>query len=158
MKVGFTGSQHAPMRPRQLAVVIDVLFELCTAGAEFHHGCNRMRDDKIARIAKLLGYRLVGHPPTDKSKVGKVVNDYDLPDLPYLERNHRIVDDTDVLIAAPLTSYEQLRSGTWSTVRFAAKRWKPGLVVYPNGLVSPLQRSVSCALPPQPSDFRMAIC
>ncbi len=144
-RIGFTGSQHARMRGPQLSTFFVLLDELCAIGAraEFHHGCNQMRDDQAARIAKCLGYRLYGHPPTDKSKVGSVANDFDYPDLPYLERNHRIVDNTILLIAAPLTSYEQLRSGTWATVRWAAKRGKPGFVIWPNGDLTHLHRAVS---------------
>lgn len=143
--VGFTGSQHAKMTRIQAFTVIEMLFELFDEGAQFHYGCCINRDDQAARIAKTFGYKLMGHPPRDKSKVGSVVNDFNYPELPYLERNHRIVDDTRLLIAAPITSYEVLRSGTWATVRFAVKRKKPGFVVYPDGEFSPLERTVSTA-------------
>lgn len=40
---------------------------------------------------------------------------------PNIERNHRIVDSCDVLIACPSTKEEVLRSGTWATIRYARK-------------------------------------
>jgi len=52
-----------------------------------------------------------------------------------LERNRAIVDETDILLAAPLESEEQLRSGTWATVRYARKQHKTVLVIFPNGIV-----------------------
>ena len=44
---------------------------------------------------------------------------------PYLQRNHNIVNECDMLVAFPSTSNEVLRSGTWSTIRYAKKAKKP---------------------------------
>ena len=46
-----------------------------------------------------------------------------------LERNHDIVDAVDILIAAPYTNEEQLRSGTWATIRYARKQGKQVIVL-----------------------------
>lgn len=46
-------------------------------------------------------------------------------------RNHAIANNVDLLIATPDTSKEQLRSGTWSTVRYARKIKKNLLIVNP---------------------------
>jgi hypothetical protein len=40
---------------------------------------------------------------------------------PYLERNKDIVNNCDVLIGCPKTKEEELRSGTWQTIRYARK-------------------------------------
>jgi hypothetical protein len=40
---------------------------------------------------------------------------------PYLVRNKYIVRETALLISAPAEPAEQLRSGTWSTVRYARR-------------------------------------
>jgi predicted Rossmann fold nucleotide-binding protein DprA/Smf involved in DNA uptake len=56
--------------------------------------------------------------------------------LPYLERNHAIVNESDFLIAAP-DGPETLRSGTWATVRYARKVGKRVLVIMPNGEILP---------------------
>lgn len=43
----------------------------------------------------------------------------------YMERNERIADLADKLIAFPFTKREHLRSGTWATVRRFEARMKP---------------------------------
>jgi len=48
-----------------------------------------------------------------------------------LDRNKRIVDASDLLIAAPKTETEQLRSGTWATVRYAKYRKKNVHILFP---------------------------
>lgn len=152
MHVGFTGSRHKNMPRRQAYTVIEILFELGGNDAWFHHGRNKMRDDQAARIAKVLGYQLAGHTPTDISKMGSVINDLNYPAMKYLDRNHRLVQDVDLLIAAPLGSYEILRSGTWATVRYAVKQRRLGFVVWPNGDFIPLVQAVaSGGLSPLPN-------
>lgn len=44
--------------------------------------------------------------------------------LPYLERNKKIVDHCNILVAMPKESEHSLRSGTWATIRYAWKRAK----------------------------------
>jgi hypothetical protein len=44
----------------------------------------------------------------------------DLPAAP-MDRNRRIVDRCDFMIATPNTRYEILRSGTWATIRYARR-------------------------------------
>ena len=50
---------------------------------------------------------------------------------PYLERNKEIVASSNLLIACPVGDKEELRSGTWSTVRFARKICTELVIVYP---------------------------
>lgn len=47
------------------------------------------------------------------------------PAKPPLERNQDIVDLSHYIVAAPKTDEEQLRSGTWSTIRKTWKAEKP---------------------------------
>lgn len=51
------------------------------------------------------------------------------------ERNRAIVDAADLLVACPREAAEDVRSGTWSTIRYARTGKKRVLVVYPDGLV-----------------------
>ena len=51
----------------------------------------------------------------------------------YLERNHDIVDETDMLIATPGEEQEVQRSGTWATIRYARKQKRTILTIYPSG-------------------------
>lgn len=73
------------------------------------------------------------HPPKDDKKrsycIGHVV--YEMK--PYLERNRDIVDSCDVLIACPRTLEEEVRSGTWATVRYARKVGKPIVILWKDG-------------------------
>ena len=52
---------------------------------------------------------------------------------PPLERNCDIVLDGDLLIATPHGYQEEMRSGTWYTIRQARKRGKKIIIVWPNG-------------------------
>jgi hypothetical protein len=101
---------------------------------EFHHGdcvgADAEADDLIAQIG---GCKIVIHPPDNPRKrafktryPGRIV----LPAKPYLMRNHDIVDATDILIAAPKTNEEELRSGTWATIRYAMKQGKEVLKLH----------------------------
>ncbi len=56
------------------------------------------------------------------------------PELPPLERNRNIVDAVDVLLVGP-KGPEELRSGTWSTCRYARTQQKRRVVFWPDGKV-----------------------
>ena len=43
------------------------------------------------------------------------------------------MDNSDILIATPKEKEEQLRSGTWATIRYAKKTKKIVFLVYPDG-------------------------
>ena len=51
----------------------------------------------------------------------------------YLDRNHDIVDETELLIACPKEPEEITRSGTWATIRYARKKKKKLRIILPNG-------------------------
>ena len=52
-----------------------------------------------------------------------------------LLRKKAIVRASQVVIVAPGTEQEILRSGTWQTVRFARKYKRPLTIIYPSGRV-----------------------
>lgn len=52
-----------------------------------------------------------------------------------LIRNRIIAERCDHLLACPAEPDEQLRSGTWATVRYARKAGKPRTLLLPNGTV-----------------------
>lgn len=54
---------------------------------------------------------------------------------PFLDRNHDIVNSVDVMVACPGESTEELRSGTWATIRYTLKRGKPLHLILPDGRV-----------------------
>jgi hypothetical protein len=128
MIIGFTGTQNG-MTPGQKARVAALLSEHYYANAEnpyapnavFRHGDCIGADAEAAQIAKDLGYHIVSHPPDDRRKRALFPSDETMAPLPYLKRDRVIATSCDVLIAAPKTPDEQLRSGTWATVRYARK-------------------------------------
>ncbi len=54
-------------------------------------------------------------------------------EAPYLDRNRRIVERSDRLLACPGQHHEVVRSGTWATIRYAAKVGTPVQIIYPDG-------------------------
>lgn len=102
----------------------------------FHHGLCIGADAEAHMTAKLAGLFLYGHPCVEEGHPKRAVLDLEEfsrldPVQPPLERNHIMVDNCGLLIAAPRQREEVLRSGTWSTVRYARKRGKQTLMLWP---------------------------
>ena len=149
MKIGFTGT-HVGMTAPQIATfsniikIIDEGINAINIDAvhEFHHG-DCIGADAIAHeiVSKQSLYHdIVIHPPLDNKKrafcaIG--IDDVVLPPKSYLERNRDIVDECTILIATPKGFKEELRSGTWATIRYAQKRRKPVLIIQPDGNLAP---------------------
>ena len=55
---------------------------------------------------------------------------------PPLDRNRKIVDDGDILLACPSSHEEELRSGTWATIRYARRNDVPLTIIWPDGTMS----------------------
>ena len=120
--VGFTGSQEGMSRKQK--DTLRQLFEGNLVG-EFHHGDCIGADKESHDIAmERPNIVTVIHPPINETKRAFCGSLFIKPPKNYLERNHDIVNETDFLIAAPAEDVEQLRSGTWATVRFARKQGK----------------------------------
>ena len=127
-KVGFTGT-HKGAHATQLAAVKEKLKSLKEEGFdEFHHGACIGADEQAAKIAKELGFRVVAHPGLAKDPTNMMYrtewtgSDEVLEAKPFIERDHNIVNATEVMLATPLTHGEITRSGTWTTVRYAKKQ------------------------------------
>ena len=133
--VGFTGTQTG-MTAEQKAELEGHLRGWLLAGywVEFHHGDCVGADAEAAEIARELGCWVVGHPPSDPKKRAFFKSDEERKPRPYLARNHDIVDQSEVVYAAPRSRIEQYRgSGTWATVRYA-KAWSKPLVMLFGGI------------------------
>lgn len=135
VNVGFTGTQRG-MTDAQYATCAALLRVL--DHGEFHHGDCIGADDEAARLADAIGWVGVVHPPFHGAKRA-FVEHYSriLPARDYLDRNHDIVDATDMLIATPGEFEEKLRSGTWATIRYAMKCRKDVHIIYPDGSLEP---------------------
>lgn len=137
MKYGFTGSRDG-FTQHQMAA-----FSGWTEGkpfTEFHNGLCVGADAASAQFVYMytIGQsKVIGHPSnlqgmTDKQalRICEEVRDA----LPPLERNRVIVDSCEVLLAAP-KGPEELRSGTWSTIRYARRIGRPVVIFWPDGRV-----------------------
>ena len=135
--LGFTGTRAIPGSPKAVQERRDRLFalmkEFWEAGfSVFHHGDCIGADELAHQIACKLNFHIVVHPPNNSrnrafcgkcdEESGESDSVWWMPKKPYLSRNRDIVDQSNVLIAMPNDPMrEELRSGTWSTIRYARK-------------------------------------
>lgn len=139
--IGFTGTQRGMTFEQKVAVyrllrLPEYEFGKCRHGdcigadADFHELCLQVPRQVII------------HPPTDPKKRAyclarhptyrAFVSQTDAAE--YMQRNLDIVKQSRILIATPGEVQEQLRSGTWATVRYA-RRCIPVTIVYPDGSI-----------------------
>lgn len=114
----------------QKQVLIDIL-----EGTELHHGDCIGADAEAHDIAYVCGLTTVAHPPENPAKRAFKRANFINTELPYLDRNKRIVNRTCELIATPGEFKEQVRSGTWSTIRYARKLGRKITIIFPDGAV-----------------------
>lgn len=133
MKVGFTGTRYG-MTKAQWGVVWELLEDDFEA-EELHHGDCLGADAQADKIATMLGLKTVSHPPLNsKHRAWLSAHELRIPQ-DYLVRNRAIVDETEVLIATPLRSTDQQRSGTWYTIRYARDQGKEVYLVARDGML-----------------------
>jgi len=137
LKIGFTGTQEG-MKVRQIRTVGQAILCHCLVEylpIEFHHGDCIGADEQVHYLARALWFKVHVHPHDDKSRRAYCKTsrpEYLHVPKPYLMRNKDIVDATTVLIAAPRAD-EEVRSGTWATVRYARKLNRPIYICFPDG-------------------------
>lgn len=135
--IGFTGTQ-AGMTPEQkkgVSALLGLATTRVASEVEFHHGDCVGADAEAHEIASGLGFSTIVHPPEDSKKRAGCLGNIIRPPRSYRERNQDIVNMTDFLIAAPKTMQEEIRSGTWMTVRMARKAARTIFIVWPDGTV-----------------------
>ncbi len=116
--VGVTGTQRG-MDAGQLQRLSTFLASRVDHITALHHGDCIGVDEQAHHIARNLGIYIVGHPPINSRKRAFCECDELCEPEEYLDRNHTIVDECDILLVIPLTNMETLRSGTWATKRYA---------------------------------------
>ena len=133
--VGFTGTRHG-MTIKQTNQLREALKRILIVGVNgFSHGDCVGADKQANDIAIELGYPLIRVRPPQNDKYRAFCNGPNheiFPVRPYIVRNHDIVNESFVLIAAPKTEAEQLRSGTWATIRYARKTGLRVLILKPH--------------------------
>ncbi len=129
-KIGFSGTQKG-MNQKQKQAFDAIIAKI--QPDEFHHGKCIGADEDAHHIVRETspGTKIHGHPCTITDKQVNLQVDVNHPVKEPIPRNHDIVDQTDYLIAAPKSRLEELRSGTWSTIRYARKQGKRVTILYP---------------------------
>lgn len=132
MELGITGTQKGMTEAqfaslRMLIQYIDI--------DKIHGGdCIGFDSECILLVNELRpDIKTVGHPPSNPKK--RMFLEYDelREEKDYPIRNRAIVDETDMLLACPEQENEIIRSGTWSTVRYARKTGKTVIIIKPDG-------------------------
>lgn len=130
VSIGFTGTQKG-MSPRQKRELEALLWGLTSCGAqvELHHGDCIGADKEAHDIARQCHAIVHIHPARASLKRAHCEGDVMYVEKENLARNRDIVDAGSLLVAAPDGKRERLRSGTWSTVRYARKTNKEVLIL-----------------------------
>lgn len=145
MRVGFTGTregmtgEQADAFSRRISCLLDF--------TEFHHGaCVGADADAVDVLWEMWHnsdmdartWDVIAHPgdmPKCLSVASLRQSNEAKGEKPPLARNRDIVDSSDTLFACP-RGPEELRSGTWSTIRYARKAGKPVVIFWPDGTVT----------------------
>lgn len=150
MIIGFTGTQSGLVQFQ-----IDKVLEIFESSkiTELLHGDCIGADEMANKLALNFGVKIFTIFPPDNPKKRAFCFDVNqlskhlrqitpytphgnvqvrwMPIEPYLERNKRIVDSCNFLIACPKEHTHSVRSGTWSTIRYAWKVKKDLIIIPP---------------------------
>ena len=122
------------MSAAQSEIFADLL--LLLAPRRFHHGCCIGADEQAHTISKSIpGLICHLHRPVDETQMAVGLVGVEWPPAPYLKRNRSIVRSSTLLVAAP-HGCEELRSGTWSTVRYARILSRPVVIIWASGALT----------------------
>lgn len=138
--LGITGTRAGP-RPAQTAAAVKFIrgikpYRVVHGGAPgfdmIAHG--------IAEATRTVR-EIEVHPATEARGHGIILGAGVIvyPELPALERNKIIVKRIYGLLACPKTDDEDLRSGTWATVRYAREAGVPVYLIKQDGTIVPDQ-------------------
>lgn len=137
----FTGTSRAKLSIPQIISLEEVIWDVFEKGCIWLSHGEAAGADKIANsLAHRAGMQTISHPWTGNKDANGRWHRFQFIDIRTepkddpIERNHDIVDDGMLLIAAP-SCPEYMRSGTWATVRYARKVHKPRVIVWPDGRI-----------------------
>jgi len=127
VKIGFTGNRTGlrPDQEDQIKLIFDKYDTICVshgdcigADTDFHNLCIKYKDINHAKTIVIHIY-----PPDVPTLRAFNKADVIMETKPFLKRNLDILKNSTILIACPMDkNKEELRSGTWSTIRQARKR------------------------------------
>ena len=133
--IGITGTRKG-MTDCQVNSFLELLDNISSEVAFMHGDCNGA-DKNAHNLIVNYGFKDIRKRPCYFSnqraftKEGAIIA---APEHP-LDRNKKIVNDSHTIIAFPGKAYEELRSGTWSTIRYAKKQNKNIQIIWPDGRI-----------------------
>ena len=131
MRLGFTGTRRG-MTAAQRAACAALLARL--APAVVHHGDAVGADAEMHALALAAGVPVVVHPPENPSHRAFCEGGEVREPRPHTTRDRDVVDATDLLLGTPAAPEEEgPHSGTWYTIRYAKRRGRPIIIVWPDG-------------------------
>jgi len=130
LHIGITGTRSGltDLQRNELTRFLKRSFE---QKAVFHHGDCVGVDVEAAQIARDLGYKIVGHPPTKTELRGYFTDDETHTAKTYFARNRDIVNASIALVVVPWQMEHGTNGGTWYTHDYAEKIGKPTLIIWP---------------------------
>lgn len=130
--IGFTGTRHG-LTQLQQSTLQEVLRRL--QPAQLIHGSCIGADAEAHHLTRLFlpSCKIIVWPCTEGGMRARLDADVTMPLMAPLKRNKVIVHSVEILVACPQTVDEVLRSGTWSTIRYARKRGVPVYRISPDG-------------------------
>jgi hypothetical protein len=127
IKIGFTGNRYGlnDEQKEQIVYLLDKYNNIIVShgdcigsDTEFHDICVNYRNININKQIRIDIY-----PPNISKLRGFNKGDIIMNEKPYLQRNSDIINNSSILIACPIDkNKEEIRSGTWSTIRKAKKQ------------------------------------
>jgi hypothetical protein len=134
MILGFTGSRQGPTDQQKGLLELWLAFHPVTA---LYHGAAIGADEYVAeRLSVYEGPMIYAFPCNIDDQISRkaiAVSDSVAESKPPLKRNRDIVDGCDLLMAMPGSMTEELRSGTWATIRYARKVRRSLIIIWPDG-------------------------
>lgn len=131
-RIGFIGSPNG-MTAGQAALVREIFLASKTyvPVMQFHH-CDRVGADEEAHtIAVELKLVTVSHPHTAALYRARLMSNDVRPAWPALRATLDVVEETELIIAAPFPGAEAMMVDTWDMVFEARKRKKGVLIIAP---------------------------
>lgn len=123
MKAGFTGSRNLRLTETQKQTLAEFINNMEIT--ELHHGDCVGADADAHNFLRdtFPGIKIVVHPPVEEKHRAFCKGDVVMKEKDYMERNHDIVDASEILFALPQPNSNP-RSGTLATMRYSEKKKK----------------------------------
>jgi hypothetical protein len=137
MQIGFTGTRHG-MKRNQFATFMSEMTKVLQREKRFkprfHHGDCVGADAQAHSFVRKYTHVHIHPSNIDGCRAFCDGDDFWGPKAPLL-RNRDIVDACSILFATPKHNYEEIRSGTWATIRYARKVGRHIIIIFPDGSI-----------------------